>query len=213
MNATTTRLLKAFFAKIGIISTPTFRVTPKSVVVQLFYYSAKGAAPTGQALNNLITVLTNIYGGKTVELRCIRVQRPYLNSSILAQFLALNASKYRFNRLQHALYKSVGMVKPATALLDSFIPSLPSGRTSLPAHIAGIKIQLSGLLTTQRAAPRKTVSTASVGTFNSPSITQVSTGGNGSGGASAPSSAALGTTVEYSSSTMKSRLGAYTVKV
>lgn len=106
-----------------------------------------------------------------------------MNSSILAQYLALNATVYGFNRLQNALMKSMPTLG-AQGLLDSFGPISPAG------NLMGVKIQLSGLLTTQRNAPRKTVSTASTGTFHGSNVT-----------------------VEYSCSTLKSALGAYTVKV
>lgn len=56
--------------------------------------------------------------------------------------------------------------------------------------VLGVRVQVSGLLTTQRMAPRKTVSTVSAGTFHGP-----------------------GTHVDYSSHTSKSALGSYTVKV
>lgn len=104
-----------------------------------------------------------------------------MNSSILAQYLALNATVYGFNRLQNALMKSMPTLG-AQGLLDSFGP--------IGGTLMGVKIQLSGLLTTQRNAPRKTVSTASTGTFHGSNVT-----------------------VEYSCSTLKSALGAYTVKV
>ena len=84
----------------------------------------------------------------------------------------------------------------AQGLLDSFGPISPAGPISdgsvagVGGTLMGVKIQLSGLLTTQRNAPRKTVSTASAGTFHGSNVT-----------------------VEYSCSTLKSALGAYTVKV
>lgn len=64
------------------------------------------------------------------------------------------------------------------------------GLTAVNFGVLGVKVQVSGLLTTQRMAPRKTVSTVSTGTFHGP-----------------------GTHVDYSSHTSKSALGSYTVKV
>lgn len=59
------------------------------------------------------------------------------------------------------------------------------------SHITGVKIKLSGRLTTQRAAPRKTVQSSRLG------------------------SSAIGpnATVDFSQHTAKNKLGAFTVKV
>lgn len=129
---------------------------------------------TNLALSALGTTLSRLYPNLTVELRFVRVQRPYYNASILAQYLVINAAKYGFNRLENSLLAVV---------LTQIQQELTEG------HINGVKIQLSGLITTQRAAPRKTVFTASLGTFNSSK-----------------------SAVAHGISTNKSRIGAFTVK-
>lgn len=179
-HTTAISIINAFFTSIGnvLYNTPIIRVSSDRVVVQLFYYaSSTGSVFTDVALNALGTVLSQLYPGLTLELRFVRLQYPYLNSSILAQYLAINAAKYGFNRLQNMLLNAVPFVKIDAVNTD----------VQLPAHISGVKIQLAGLLTTQRAAPRKTVYTAAAGTFHG--------------------------TVDYSQSTAKSAVGAYTVKV
>lgn len=195
-------LLKAYFASYyspedprTLISTPTYSVTSENVVVQLFSYSsaitrfAKSTGPTKpspklteSALNSLVAALSRLFtatvaGANTVsvQLRIVRLHHPYLNSSILAQFLALNASKYGFARLRHYVLSAI---------------PLTTTTTSPESSILGVKVQVSGLLTTQRMAPRKTVSTVTAGTFHGP-----------------------GTQVDYASHTSKSALGSYTVKV
>jgi len=200
---TATDLLKAYFASYyspedprTLISTPTFSVTSDKVVVQLFSYSsaitrfAKSTVPakgspkfTESALNSLVAALSRLFtstvtGANTVsvQLRIVRLHHPYLNSSILAQFLALNASKYGFARLRHYVLSVIPLNTATTQTNES--------------SILGVKVQVSGLLTTQRMAPRKTVSTVSAGTFHGPN-----------------------THVDYSSHTSKSALGSYTVKV
>ena len=200
---TATSLLISYFSSVHcFISMPTFRVTPDRVVVQLFYYAPTNFVGTGKngdttkltsggpALNALGSALSRLFSTTTslvnvpVELRITRLHQPYLNSYILAQYLAVNASKYGFARLRQSLLSSVcNNIQNAAAM--------PSDHGE-PSAILGVKVQLSGLLTTQRNAPRKTVSTVSVGTFH---------GKN------------LNTSVEYASSTSKSNLGAYTVKV
>lgn len=150
---------------------------------------------------------TNTPNGQSVpvELRIVRLHQPYLNSAILAQYLAVNASKYGFARLRQSLLSAIplGNSMYAGQVLNNTRAQLAgqevgavAGQVSgldVTSTIIGIKVQLSGLLTTQRNAPRKTVSTVSVGTFH---------GGDG-----------RHTAVDYASSTSKSTLGAYTVKV
>lgn len=203
---TATSLLKAYFASIftpadprTLISTPTYSVTPEAVVVQLFSYEStqqftKTVTPakspsklSNTGLDSLVAALSRLFtstlnaslSGSSpvpVQLRIVRLHHPYLNSSILAQFLAMNASKYGFARLRHYVLSAI----PLTTI---------SGPTT-GSVILGVKVQVSGLLTTQRMAPRKTVSTVSTGTFHG-----------------------LNTHVDYSSHTSKSALGSYTVKV
>lgn len=197
---TATELLKAYFASSftpegarTLISTPTYSGTSESVVVQLFSYSSTLARfsnttdPTNtSALNSLIAALSRLFTSATeantvpVQLRIVRLHHPYLNSSILAQFLAMNASKYGFARLRHYVLSVIPLTD-----ISTLTSSGPTG-----SSILGVKVQVSGLLTTQRMAPRKTVSTVSAGTFHGP-----------------------GTHIDYSSHTSKSALGSYTVKV
>ena len=190
-NRAATTIIKSFFGKV-LSSTPLFRVSSNRVIVLIFYYKTdQGSAGAGQFSNNALDtlggVLSELYPNITLELRFTQLQQPYLNSSILAQYLAINASKYSFDRLQNLLLFAVSAVKPN---------STEQERNSLP-YLTGVKVQLSGLLTTQRAAPRKTVYTASVGTF--------------SGFASTSKNNNM--TIEYSNCTSKSRDGAFNIKV
>lgn len=180
---TTLSIINAFIASIGSVlcSTPNIRVSSDRVVVQLFYYASIGSVFTDAALNALGAVLSQLYPGLTLELRFVRLQQPYLNSSILAQYLAINAAKYGFNQLQNTLLNAVPFVKIDAVNTDVQLP------LGLNSHISGVKIRLAGLLTTQRAAPRKTVYSASAGTFHGD--------------------------VDYAYSTSKSAVGSYTVKV
>lgn len=136
------------------------------------------------SLNSLVAALSRLFSSTTdlqvpVQLRIVRLHHPYLNSSILAQFLALNASKYGFARLRQYVLTSIPLSTIAS-----------TQNTNTGHSVLGVRVQVSGLLTTQRMAPRKTVSTVSAGTFHGP-----------------------GTHVDYSSHTSKSALGSYTVKV
>lgn len=175
-----TKIIGAFLGK-ALHSVPTYNVSSDSVIVHLFYYSTARTVFTNLALSALGTTLSRLYPNLTVQLRFVRLQRPYYNASILAQYLAINAAKYGFNRLENTLLNVV---------LTQINSDLSTGMAS---KIKGVKIQLSGLLTTQRAAPRKTVFTSSLGTFNN-------------------SSAAKTQVVTHGISTSKSRIGAFTVK-
>ena len=187
-NHTATTIIKSFFGKV-LSSTPVFRVSSNRVILQLFYYnSGKIQLFSDIALNTLGIVLSELYPNKTLELRFIRLQHPYLNSSILSQYLAINASKYNFNRLQNILLCAVPIVK-SNVQDKTNILSQNSNR-----FVTGVKVQLSGLLTTQRAAPRKTVYTASVGTFSANALTR-------------------SLIVEYANTASKSRDGAFNIKV
>jgi len=149
--------------------------------------SPAGTKLTATSLNSLVAALSRLFTAVCndgvsqipVQLRVITLHHPYLNSSILAQFLALNASKYGFARLRQYVLTSI----PLSA-------GNRSTQNTSTNSVLGVRVQVSGLLTTQRMAPRKTVSTVSAGTFHGP-----------------------GTHVDYSSHTSKSALGSYTVKV
>ena len=207
---TAVQLLKSYFASAHkgycFISTPMFHVTADRVIVQLYYYPAKlsksltlgrgpstamagGLSGVTENVNNLCTAISQLYSKEgnaavPVELRVVRLHQPYLNSYILAQYLATNASIYGFTRLRQSLLSAIPLGLKNGRQISGGLPGLPS------SAILGVKVQLSGLLTTQRNAPRKTVSTVSAGTFH---------GSN--------------TTLDYGTSTTKSSLGAYTVKV
>jgi hypothetical protein len=213
---TATDLLKSYFASSftpgsgrTLISTPTYSVTSATgVVVQLFSYSSTISKTTNSAaettsklsstsLNSLVAALSRLFTPTLntstagvvptvpVQLRIVRLHHPYLNSSILAQFLAMNASKYGFARLRQYVLSAIPLTTISTP-----VPSGATGASAPASLVVGVKVQVSGLLTTQRMAPRKTVSTVSAGTFHGP-----------------------GTHVDYSSHTSKSALGSYTVKV
>lgn len=213
---TANTMIKTYFGTIGtLISTPNYTVTPDKVVIQLFSYNGvashsnkglklntKSFNPiiTSNGLSSLVSALSYLFTENIkdtnvtkaqVQLRVVRLHHPYLNSNILAQFLAINASKYGFTRLRHYVLSAIPLTKVANLTTSSVI--------------VGVKVQVSGLLTTQRNAPRKTVSTLSVGTFHGTNAKMQLSGSN--------SQAPINTNVEYSSHTSKSTLGSYTVKV
>ena len=94
--------------------------------------------------------------GCRVELRLIRIQYPYLDSSILAEYIALNAGKYNFFKMQKMVFKKAPTVKTEGTMTKEKTPNL----------LTGIKLELSGRLTTQHSTPRKTVENQHTGTLN-----------------------------------------------
>ena len=110
---------------------------------------------------------------KQTELRLVRLQYPYLDSTILAQYVAMNASKYNFTRMQKTLFNKISLVGPQFSKLvnnkSNYDLSIVTNniQSSLPSNMTGLKVELAGRLTTQRSIPRKTVSNYQKGSFNS----------------------------------------------
>ena len=182
-----------------IISKPNFSHTNSKVTIQFFYYTASknGMRTRPEAVQNnenttcwgrptarknfsdLSTTLAQVYQ-KEVNVIATRLYYPYLNSDILSQYLAHNAPSNTFMDFQEAILTN---------------PSLH--KTNLPAHISGIKVQVSGRLVTETVIPRITVKSCLIGSFQRNS-----------------NNATLARTfIDYSKFTTKNELGAFTVKV
>ena len=182
MQRQATSIIQSFFAKYqSLVGKPVFTVSSDKVIVQLFYY-----APTDSISNSSITALGDALTrcwDRTVELRLIRLNHSALDSSILAQYLTSNGGKYSFNRILDMLKGSLPTVISEGSIDDNSVTPV--------SHVTGVKVKLSGRLTTQRAAPRQTVQAGRIG------------------------SSAKGKygTVDYSQHTAKNKLGAFTMKV
>lgn len=171
-----------------IISKPNFSHTNSKVTILFFYYTASNTAfggknsstnelgPFRKNFSELSTTLAQLYQ-KEVNVIATRLYYPYLNSHILSQYLAYNAPSNTFMDFQEAILTN---------------PSLH--KTNLPAHISGIKVQVSGRLVTETVIPRITVKSCLIGSFqrNANNSTQI---------------------IDYSKFTTKNELGAFTVKV
>jgi ribosomal protein S3 len=146
MKAQITTTIQSFFAQFKILAgVPQFIFTTNKVIVQVPYY---GRLLTETKINALVTRLSLIC---PIELRLVRLQYPYLDSSILAQYLGLNAGKYNFLRMKKMLFKKQA--------------NLRSEPLNLPSWSTGVKMEIAGRLTTQRSIPRKTVTNAHKGSF------------------------------------------------
>jgi hypothetical protein len=141
-------VLENFFTSLScLISKPVFIFTSNKVVIYLFYYSTYKTADSYN-FNQLTLILAKIFK-KDVELELVKLHYPYHNSDILAKFIALNGKKYNFIRIRKNIFNKVDIAKG----------------NQLPSKLSGIKIKLSGRLTTERMRPRATVQTAEKGSF------------------------------------------------
>lgn len=132
---------------------------------------SKTLRPLGQVISD--------HQAELLEIRFIQLQYPYLDSSILNQYISINASKYNFNRIQKMLFSKVSAVNlnsvnPVSSDLCELLLE-PNKMNLLPyqSNITGVKMELAGRLTTQRSIPRKTVSNAHIGKFNASSSSKV----------------------------------------
>lgn len=156
--ASVTQVLSSFFAQSKILmGKPSYKTMPNGkVVVQVTYYVPNSVVPLADnKINALGVAIAQLLAGDQrspdtrVELRLVRLQYPYLESSILAQYVAINAGKFNFLRMRK-------MVMSKSA-------ALISGKSGLGS---GLKLELAGRLTTQRSIPRKTVENGHTGSFS-----------------------------------------------
>lgn len=146
-------MIKGFLdGKQVLMGAPKFIVTTNKIIVQVPYYSRTVFHPDLET--NVNALMSLLKSNKPIELRFIRLQYPFLDSSILSQYLALNAGKYNFLRMKKILFQKRAGGNDA-ALSNNYLPSLSTG----------VKMELSGRLTTQRSIPRKTVTNAHKGSF------------------------------------------------
>jgi ribosomal protein S3 len=159
LNATRTRikLISKFFSPINRLrGKPVFTVTSDKIIIRVFYYIPKNKhIINNNTINNLGETLSSIFK-KSVELQLIKLNNPYLDSYILAQYIALNTQDYTLVQIMRRVFNSV--------LLNSmFIKNVTS---LLPSHIIGIKVQVSGRLSMEPSRPRQTVQTMQIGSFS-----------------------------------------------
>ena len=193
-----TKLIANFFSKPlatdvqALASKPVFSVSGDKVVINVFYYLADKKALNNGSINSLGQVLSKLFK-QPVELRFVRLHYPYLDSYILAQYIAINTAKYNFTRIQRAIFGALQF--PVLKASDT---SVLSEDSALPSYITGMKIRISGRLTTQRSVPRQTVQTAQVGSFSSSHI---------------PANSKASGIISSASFSTKNQKGAFTVKV
>jgi ribosomal protein S3 len=184
-------VIKHYF-QFALISKPKFNKDSNKIVISFYYFLnlpvSKRLNPYGQSkriqsslqegltplraikFSSLILKLSSLYG-KPVEIRPVRIHYPYLNSYILAQYIALNIKAGRFNMVSRNLFKKAKLVKnnyiTTNKSRNSFNNFIKYSQNFLnPQYITGIKLQISGRLSNRKAASRTRVVRKSIGTLS-----------------------------------------------
>ena len=131
----------------------------KKIVIKLFYYV--------RFRKNLNTLLKC-----EIELDLIRLNKPYYNSNILVQYLALQSYKNRFVRLVSRLFRKMNIYYNKTQNLNNLSelnninslinkisnPLLFNDKAeSFPSFVSGLHIRMAGRTFKQKIIPRMTV--------------------------------------------------------
>jgi hypothetical protein len=149
------KLIKGYFSAIRrLTGKPIITITRNRVHVHIFYYipiwDSRLNANTVNNLGETIRIILN----RNVELRLVKLYYPYLNRDILAQWIVKNTRFYKFIKIVQRIFRSVKLIKNTQ-------------NTNLNlSYLIGIKIRLSGRLTTERSRPRYTVQTREIGSFS-----------------------------------------------
>jgi hypothetical protein len=183
-------IIKNFFSAIkALSSTPKYVIGVEKLNIYVSYYRMKNKknkdikyALNQNTINNLGDLLSKKLKRK-VELRFINLKNPYLDRTIIAEYIGKNASMHPFSALRK---KAIRRTK-----IKKINEQHKVSESNLPSDIIGLKIIFSGRLVTERLRPRKTVSMAKIGSFTR----------NNS------------LLMEHGSYTGKNARGAYTVKV
>ena len=116
-------------------------------------------------LQNLSDFLTNLFNCE-IEFELIKLNKPYYNSHILVQHLALRSYKYRFVRLVSKLFRRMNIYYSKSKNLNSLINldkfnlldfNNFNKTESFPSYLSGINIRLAGRTFKQKIIPRMTV--------------------------------------------------------
>jgi ribosomal protein S3 len=200
-NRESSKLIENYFSQVqALASKPIFSMQENKMVINVFYFiAAKEQALHSSTVNSLGEVLSKLYK-RPVELRLVRLHYPYLNSFILAQYIAMNTRKYNFKAIMNSLFSAVRESVMATG-----------SSASLPSQIVGLKVKISGRLATQRSVPRQTTQTAQIGTFSSSVVENKANMASDSQEPVLPPTG--GGVVEHAAFTSKNKKGAFTVKV
>lgn len=199
------KIIDHFFSPIKALSSkPNFIVSRDKVTINVFYYIPSNRTNTNvkkwdknrkknhkvieslnqNTLNNLGRTLRKLFD-RQVELQFVKLNYPYLNRTILAKYIGINTTRYKFKKVVGSVFRERPVVMNNNESFNQ------KHKLSLPSHMVRMKIRRSGRLRSERAKPRMTVLEKKLGDFNDKN----------------------GTLTELGSWTSKNKHGAFTVKV
>lgn len=166
MQSTTWSILKAFTAQLDVLCGRPTLILGESLTIRIPYYTrVGGAALSTSALMGLQSQLSAVLGVPVV-LQWLRLSQPYMDATVLAEYVSDELQGQSFSRVMSTLLGVVSPVDPST-----------SKHLALPSALVGIKVSLGGRLATEVSKPRATRQSITLGSL-SPSRTTVNTSGS-----------------------------------
>ena len=211
-------LIKTFFNNKFpniLISNPTFNNSTNKSIISLFYYGNNNininnntnkkfskvskVLFTNKEIMSLSEVLSQLFE-KEVSINLTRVHYPYMNSTILAQYLIKNATTNTFLHFSEAILTYPSLSPDTYGTVDK------DGSYVLPSYITSISLELSGRLVTEQQIPRVTKKSSRISNPNINSGSNLSNSGVNSESMNI-------VLVDYGKFTHKNELGSFTLKV
>jgi hypothetical protein len=159
-------VLKAFTSQLDMLCGRPTLTHGETLTIRVPYYTrVEGAALTTSALMALQSQLSSILGVPVV-LHWLRLSQPYLDATVLAEYISDELQGQTFSRVMSMLLGVVSPVEPSTIK-----------HLVLPSALVGIKVNLGGRLATEASKPRATRQSITLGSL-SPSPTTVNTAGS-----------------------------------
>jgi hypothetical protein len=196
LDKVASNIIKHYF-QLALISKPRFNRESNKIIISFYYFLDSPASiesdpyvlpkiitsssdksegltannidllsPQASGYSKLILKLSRFYK-IPVELRPVRIHYPYLNSYILAQYMAINIKAGNSHILARNLFKRARLVKDNSTIpanlrgLIKYSPTLNG-----PQFLTGLKIAISGRVYQRRTASRTRVYRKSAGILN-----------------------------------------------
>lgn len=186
------QILNYFFGTFyALISRPVYLFTQNKIIIFINYYRPKTSkrlftryiwkynkVPSKSAkklileLKTLVLKLSNLFNLK-VELQLNRLKYPYQDSQILSKLIALGSNLNRFRTIMNLIIRESLVI--TKALKDDkkksdFYSVIIDRKTvkihkTVPTVLTGLKVRISGRLSTERVIPKKTVTQKEIGGF------------------------------------------------
>lgn len=149
-------LVESFFAPLDVIAShPIMTMTNDTTVIHVFYYAYSSDYHVNvNTINSLGELLSNVLN-TSVELRLVKVNYPYMDAYILAQYISKELGLVKWTEVQRRLTASILPIKSIYG--DNII----KGNT----YVTGVKVTLSGRLMNETSLPRQTTKSFSIGSF------------------------------------------------